>query len=315
MSITKAAVTGATTSSASEVLLDVYPEGLPTKYIVEYGTSTAYGHTTTSTDVAENVGTQSEAVPLNELVPCTTYHYQAIAENEANEGAASLGGDRTFQTDGCIPEVVRYPTISYERDDGPAYYSASNEDTFSGEYMHYVASDVVYVSLEGEGVWAGNPTSYSVQIVYCPGDTSETNVPNVACIPYPALKNCASGDITSPIFFLEVAEGPACVVINDGYCAQGEYSAKCVTTQDMVPGCSAELGGTYCFAEGVDLFTGIRWQEVLECPETGPSECVTDEKYYSAKSSNDVFRAYVTASNGNGSSSVYSRPVYPFFPQ
>jgi alpha-tubulin suppressor-like RCC1 family protein len=35
------------------------------------------------------------------LEPCTTYHYQAEAENEANEGTPSMGGDQTFTTGGC----------------------------------------------------------------------------------------------------------------------------------------------------------------------------------------------------------------------
>ena len=95
---TRAAVAGVTASSTSTVLLDVYPEGLPTKYLVEYGTSTAYGYTTTSTEVVNNVGGQSEDVSLSGLEPCTTYHYQAEAENEANDDTPGLGGDRTFTT-------------------------------------------------------------------------------------------------------------------------------------------------------------------------------------------------------------------------
>lgn len=43
-------------------------------------------------------GLQSESVSIEGLEPCTTYHYQAEAENEANEGVPGLGGDQTFTT-------------------------------------------------------------------------------------------------------------------------------------------------------------------------------------------------------------------------
>lgn len=105
-SITKAVVSGSTTASASTVLLNVYPEGLPTKYVVEYGTTMAYGLSTTSAETSSEVGAQSETVSLSGLEPCTTYHYQAEAENEANEDAPSLGGDKMFRTGGCVATAV-----------------------------------------------------------------------------------------------------------------------------------------------------------------------------------------------------------------
>lgn len=101
--VTGASVSATTTSST--VLLDVYPDGLPTKYLVEYGTTTAYGYTTTSAEVSNEVGGQSETASLSGLEPCTTYHYQAEAENEANEDVPSLGGDQTVTTRGCPPTV------------------------------------------------------------------------------------------------------------------------------------------------------------------------------------------------------------------
>ena len=107
--ITKPAVTGTTTSSASTVSLTVNPKGLSTNYNVEYGTTTAYGQTTTSSAVTNENGEQSETATLSGLEPCTTYHYQAEAENEANGGTPGLGGDQTFTTDGCSPRVITGP--------------------------------------------------------------------------------------------------------------------------------------------------------------------------------------------------------------
>jgi alpha-tubulin suppressor-like RCC1 family protein len=91
-----------TTASASTVALRVAPEGLATKYLVEYGTTEAYGKTTTTLTLPSANGEQSETTELGGLEPCTTYHYQALAENPANEGTPALGGDQTFQTGGCI---------------------------------------------------------------------------------------------------------------------------------------------------------------------------------------------------------------------
>jgi hypothetical protein len=95
---TKPAIASTVTTTSGTVGLSVNPEGLATKYFVEYGTTTAYGDTTTATDTVNEAGEQSETVTLSGLAPCTTYHYQAEAENEANDGIASLGGDETFTT-------------------------------------------------------------------------------------------------------------------------------------------------------------------------------------------------------------------------
>jgi sugar lactone lactonase YvrE len=90
-----------TTSSASTVLATVEPNGLPTKYWIEWGTTTAYGHKTETHETSQSEGTQSETVALSGLSACTTYHYRTVAENEANGGEPSLGEDETFTTIGC----------------------------------------------------------------------------------------------------------------------------------------------------------------------------------------------------------------------
>ncbi len=94
----RAAVAASVKAHSGTVTLTVDPQGAPAKYWVQYGTSTEYGHTTTTTPVANPEGKQSEAVALSGLEECTTYHYQAEAENEASEGTPSLGGDQTFRT-------------------------------------------------------------------------------------------------------------------------------------------------------------------------------------------------------------------------
>jgi hypothetical protein len=91
-------VSGTIDTTAGQALLTVDPGGLASTFWVEYGTTTAYGHSTPAVSPASEEGLQSESASIEGLEPCTTYHYQAKAENEANEGIASLGGDRTFTT-------------------------------------------------------------------------------------------------------------------------------------------------------------------------------------------------------------------------
>ncbi len=102
---TQTAVAASIKSSGATVSLAVNPSGALTKYKVEYGTTTSYGHTTTAGTTANAVGEQSETTELSGLEACTTYHFQAEAENAANESKPALGGDRTFKTD-CAASSV-----------------------------------------------------------------------------------------------------------------------------------------------------------------------------------------------------------------
>ena len=95
---TKAPITHTLAERSGSVLAVVSPEGSATKYWVEYGVTSEYGSESTPAEVANIVGDQSETVALAGLQPCTVYHYQAEAENEADVGEPSLGGDETFET-------------------------------------------------------------------------------------------------------------------------------------------------------------------------------------------------------------------------
>jgi sugar lactone lactonase YvrE len=106
---TASSVPGTLTSRANAVQLVVDPHESLANYWVEYGTTTEYGSSTAPQPVANEEGEQSEAVELSGLDPCTTYHYQAEAENEANEGEPSEGGDQTFTTPCGI--IERYAGI------------------------------------------------------------------------------------------------------------------------------------------------------------------------------------------------------------
>ena len=74
----------------------VNPEGLPTTYRFEYGTTTAYGSSAPATP--QPIGSGEDAVgverTLTNLSPGTTYHYRVVAESEAG---VTYGEDRTLQ--------------------------------------------------------------------------------------------------------------------------------------------------------------------------------------------------------------------------
>lgn len=70
--------------------------------IVEYGTTTNYGTSTTETDTG--TGVTSHTVSLSSLQSCTTYHYRV----KSNDPSANLAtsSDSTFTTPGCAAVSV-----------------------------------------------------------------------------------------------------------------------------------------------------------------------------------------------------------------
>jgi phosphodiesterase/alkaline phosphatase D-like protein len=102
------AAPNATTGSASNqaqssatVSGTVNPNGTDTQYYFQYGTSTAYGAKTTSTDAGAGTADVPVSANLTGLSPNTTYHYQLVAVSSAGTTA---GADQTFTT--TNPPVV-----------------------------------------------------------------------------------------------------------------------------------------------------------------------------------------------------------------
>jgi hypothetical protein len=119
----------------------VNPEGLPTTYTVEYGTSEAYGSTT----VAASVGTGTEfrnitntlgASSGNVLQPDTTYHFRVVA---TNADGTRYGSDVTFTTwpgFAGLPDGRGYEMVSpVANADGNVYFPGSGEisNIFEGQ--------------------------------------------------------------------------------------------------------------------------------------------------------------------------------------
>lgn len=85
---------GVTPTSAT-VKGSVNPHGVATTYHFEYGTSSAYGETTSSKSAGSSQTAQNVSAHLTGLRPGTTYHYRVVATSSAG---TSTGADRTFTT-------------------------------------------------------------------------------------------------------------------------------------------------------------------------------------------------------------------------
>ena len=95
---------GDVTSSSVTVSGTVNPNGQDTSYHFEYGTTTDYGQSTSSS----GAGSGSSAVPvtasLSGLDPGTTYHYRLVAGNATG---TTQGADRTFTTTAPPPRGAK----------------------------------------------------------------------------------------------------------------------------------------------------------------------------------------------------------------
>ena len=91
-SVSTGAASGITATRA-KVSGTVDTNGAATAYYFQYGTSTAYGHSTSSASAGSSPATFSSK--LSGLKPRTTYHYRIVA---SDAGGTSYGADRTFKT-------------------------------------------------------------------------------------------------------------------------------------------------------------------------------------------------------------------------
>src|SRR3954454_12492473 len=80
------------TRTSANVTGTVDPNGTPTTYHFEYGTSTAYGLRTAEADAGAGDDPVDVEAALSNLTPQTTYHYRLVATG------ADPGADRTIRT-------------------------------------------------------------------------------------------------------------------------------------------------------------------------------------------------------------------------
>jgi uncharacterized delta-60 repeat protein len=93
-----AALTGAATgvgSTSATLTGAVNPDGLATSYHFDYGTSTAYGASTSAVSAGSGSTAVAVSATLGSLSPNTTYHYRLVASNASG---TTDGADATFTT-------------------------------------------------------------------------------------------------------------------------------------------------------------------------------------------------------------------------
>lgn len=80
---------------AARITGSVDPNGVRTRYHVEFGTTSAYGHSSPSFVVGSGSAGVPVAVSLTGLRPDTVYHYRLVAGSAAG---TTVGDDRAFAT-------------------------------------------------------------------------------------------------------------------------------------------------------------------------------------------------------------------------
>jgi hypothetical protein len=87
--------TQATQANGADLQAGIYPNGSDTAYWWQYGTTTAYGHTTTPADAGSGRTPVTVSSTLTGLAAATTYHYRLVASNGYG---TSYGYDFTLHT-------------------------------------------------------------------------------------------------------------------------------------------------------------------------------------------------------------------------
>jgi hypothetical protein len=128
------------TSATLHAVID--PGGAATTYHFQYGTSTAYGHSTAeSVSIGSDNADHSVIAPIAALQPGTTYHYQVVASNAQSPGGTP-GPDKTFTTpelpgsapsEDCANEQLRGENRSMGLPDCRAYELVTPPDKESDE--------------------------------------------------------------------------------------------------------------------------------------------------------------------------------------
>ncbi len=100
------AVTGSATSvslTSATLTGTVDPNGRPTTWYFEYGTSTSYGSKTAEKSAGAGSSTTGISAPVSGLTRGRVYHYRLVATSDAG---TSRGADRTFSTTGAPSAVT-----------------------------------------------------------------------------------------------------------------------------------------------------------------------------------------------------------------
>jgi hypothetical protein len=154
----------------------VNPEGSPTSYVFQYGTTTAYGSSTASV----GLGAGEQAISVSATVPNlhagTTYHYRVVAFNALG---TTYGADQQFTTSSAPAAVNTGSAINvYLRAaDGSLYQKACCFGSEGWTNWWHMGSPY------GEGITSGPAAvmQSSVLNVYARGSEGERSLYQISC--------------------------------------------------------------------------------------------------------------------------------------
>ncbi|MFZ1155172.1 MAG: plastocyanin/azurin family copper-binding protein [Solirubrobacteraceae bacterium] len=97
----------------------VNPDGEPTEYFFEWGTTSSYGHLTSELPAGEDHNGHSESATLTGLAAGTVYHFKLVAKNASAPSSGVDGEFKTLSTPSALPPpsppittIVPPPTIT-----------------------------------------------------------------------------------------------------------------------------------------------------------------------------------------------------------
>jgi hypothetical protein len=162
----------AITQSTATVSGTVNPNGRRTTYHFQYGTTTAYGSSTSEASAGSGKSNKTVSATLSGLVAGATYHFRLVATNSAG---TSYGADASFTTDPASPPP---PSATYTNPvygsfpdpmallTGADYYAYGTGSNFpilhSSDLVNWSSAGTAFTSSTFPSWDSGNPWAPSV---------------------------------------------------------------------------------------------------------------------------------------------------------
>jgi hypothetical protein len=153
-------------STSAKINATINPHGAPTRFYVEYGTTTAYGTrypATTGSNAGTGTVDRAVSLTVSELQPSTGYHYRVVATN--TKGTVQ-SNDQTFTTkaspdsngpDSCPNAAIRATQHAAFLPECRAYEMVSPVDK-GGANVN--ATSTVQTNASGDGALFSSPNGY-----------------------------------------------------------------------------------------------------------------------------------------------------------
>ena len=94
----------AITATSAIINTSIFPNGAPTTVSVRYGYTTQYGFWSSSVDSGSGSSVVPQTIPITNLTPNTTYHWQVVAI-DTSRNVTSYGADQTLRAGFAAPAV------------------------------------------------------------------------------------------------------------------------------------------------------------------------------------------------------------------